>query len=175
MEGLIADGKDDLASKLGDCFRYIDDLLGLNDEGYIAQIFSEMYPEELTLNQTNSISNLATYLDTNICVENGKFQTSLYDKRNDFGFKVISLPHMSSNVPNKSSYSVYYSQINRLLKANSNYTGFVYDVNNLSIKLLKQGYVKSKLNYYLNKFLRNKFTDITFKYWSNFSVTDFSF
>ena len=112
-----------------------------------------MYPEELKLNRTNAIPKLATYLDMNITEAYKKFETFLYDKRNDFGFKVISLPHMTSNVPRKSSYSVYYGEINRLLKANSNYDQFVRDINNLNKKLVKQGYIKSKLKYFLNKFL----------------------
>ncbi len=93
VDQLIEDGKDDLASKLGYCFRYIDDLMGLNDEGFISKIFSDMYPDELTLNQTNTDPKNATYLDMNIQIVNGKFRTSLFDKRNDFGFKVISLLH----------------------------------------------------------------------------------
>ena len=132
-----------------------------------------MYPSELTLNQTNNDPKLATYLDTNVLIENGKFKTSLYDKRNDFGFKVISLPHMTSNVPNKASYSVYYSQINRLFIANSEYVGFTNDVHKLSKKLLLQGYVNHNLKYYLHKFIDNKFTAITFKYWVNVSFIDF--
>ena len=39
-----------------------------------------------------------------IIIVNNKFTTTVYDKRNDFGFKVISLPHYGGNVP-KSSLS----------------------------------------------------------------------
>ena len=173
VENLISHGKDDEAEKLGNCSRYIDDLAGLNDDGYISEIFCDMYPEELTLNQTNSNSQSATYLDMNITVRNGKFHTSLYDKRNEFGFKVISLPHMSSNVPMQASYAVYCSQITRLMNANSEYEGFTGDVNKLTDKLVKQGYLKHKLDYHLHKFLKEKFDKITFKFWVSLNFQDF--
>ena len=71
----------------------------LNDMGYIEGAYSDIYPIEMKLNKTNNVSTAANYLDLNIEIVNGKFVTRLYDKRRDYNFKIISLPHMSSNVP----------------------------------------------------------------------------
>ena len=68
----------------------------------------------------------------NILIEDDKFTTSLCDNRNNFGFnKVITLPNMISNFPNKTSYSVYYNQISRLFNANNKNVRFTNDVNKL--------------------------------------------
>ena len=49
-----------------------------------------------------------------IIIVNNKFITTVYDKRNDFGFKVISLPNYGGNVPKSSLSGVVVSQIHSI-------------------------------------------------------------
>ena len=94
-------------------------------------------------------------------------------KRNEFSFKVISLPHMDSNVPARSSYGVFTSQVYRLFRANSGITGFYNSTRHLMDKLLKQGFNSGLLKYHLAKFLNKHFLEITFKYWEIVEVNKF--
>ena len=172
VKSLKDEGNDD-AELLGHSHRYIDDLLTLNDIDYMDRICSEIYPNELVLNKTNSSTTTANYLDLKISIDNNKFKTELYDKRNEFSFKVISLPHMDSNVPARSSYGVFTSQVYRLFRANSGITGFYNSTRHLMDKLLKQGFNSGLLKYHLAKFLNKHFLEITFKYWEIVEVNKF--
>ena len=61
----------------------------------------------LTLNYTNNNNIDCNYLDMNISIVNDRFEYKLYDKRNDYNFKVISLPNFyKSNIPIKATHSV---------------------------------------------------------------------
>ena len=173
VDALMESGHED-ADLLGHSHRYIDDLLVLNDMGYIDRMYQEIYPSELVLNKTNTDDTMANYLDLEISREGNRFTTKLFDKRNDFSFKVISLPHLKSCVPSRCSYGVFTSQVLRLLRVNSAISGFYADVKQLINKLCKQGYVRNRLIYYLNKFLCTRFYEIVCKYWDIVDIKQFS-
>ena len=86
----------------------------------------------MVLNKTNSSTTTANYLDLKISIDNNKFKTELYDKRNEFSFKVISLPHVDSNVPACCSYGVFASQVYRLFRANSGITWTSHNIRIIS-------------------------------------------
>ena len=88
-----------MARKFGCTFRFIDDLLALNDGHAFESFHHEIYPEELVLNKENDSNNETNFLDLHIKIENGAFNTILFDKRNDFGFNIARLPYKSSNIP----------------------------------------------------------------------------
>ena len=44
----------------------------------------------------NSSNDIATFLDINITIENGKFSTKLFDKRDNFGYDIVRMPFASS-------------------------------------------------------------------------------
>ena len=52
-----------LARKFGQVFRYIDDLLALNDGKSFETYHKEIYPEELQLNKENDGYTQSTFLD----------------------------------------------------------------------------------------------------------------
>ena len=93
-------------------YRYIDDLIVLNDNGY--------FNRQLELNATASSTQHSTYLDMDISIVDDKLVHKLYDKRNDFCFNFISLPNLSSIVPIKPTYGVFYSQLVRIFTINNN-------------------------------------------------------
>ena len=52
-----------LARKFGNVFRYIDDLLALNDGKSFESYYHQIYPEELQLNKENEDDNETNFLD----------------------------------------------------------------------------------------------------------------
>jgi hypothetical protein len=45
--------------------------------------------------------------------DSGQLSTKIYDKRDDFNFKIINFPNMYSNIPASPAYGVYISQLIR--------------------------------------------------------------
>ena len=168
--GLLEDGMEE-AAFTEYAFRYIDDLLSLNDVGYLERVYDDIYPSEMKLNKTNTTSICCDYLDINITIKNGKFVSKIYDKRQDFNFNVISLPHMSSNVPVGPTYGVFMSQLNRYLVANNDIVGFYSETKTLVNKLVKQGFKLNKLKYFLAKFINKNLLKFTFKFWKPFQIS----
>ena len=155
-------------------YRYIDDLLVLNDRGHFDRIYSYIYPDVLELNSTGENSNhSAAYLDMTISSSDSKFTHKLYDKRDDFGFKVISMPNLASNIPINPAYSTFYSQIVRYYKANNSYVYFVDNVNSLMSKLCKQNFDRRILQYYLIKFLKTYQSKLISKFVTHISPASF--
>ena len=72
-------------------FRYIDDLLCVNNDNFNKHI-NEIYPSELILKNTTTTPSETSYLDTtlNIGEGNGTVRISVYDKREDFNFKIVT-------------------------------------------------------------------------------------
>ena len=95
--------------------------------------------------------------------------TSVYDKRDDFGFPIVNFPWLSGDVPRLPSYGIYISQLVRFARC---YTSvFDFHSKNLQItsKLLTQGYRYHKLRKTFGKFFRSysellsKFGEISFQ------------
>ena len=58
-------------------------------------------------------------------VTDGTLSTKLYDKRDDFDFRVVNFPYICSNIPESPAYSVYISQFIRYARACSSCGDFV--------------------------------------------------
>ena len=69
-----------------------------------------------------SASFLDLYLEFD---DSGQLSTNIYDKRDDFNFKIINFPNMCSNIPASPAYGVYISQLIRSAWASSNYSDFL--------------------------------------------------
>jgi hypothetical protein len=54
--------------------------------------------------------------------DSGQISTKIYDKRDDFNFKIINFPNMCSNIPASPAYGIYISQLIRYARACSNYS-----------------------------------------------------
>ena len=65
-------------------YRYIEDLLILNDNGHFENIYWSIYPDVLELNSTGTSSFHSSFLDLDLSVEERQFKYTLYDKRNNF-------------------------------------------------------------------------------------------
>ena len=107
---------------------------------------SEIYPIELELKHENSDNDQqASYLDLNIQVINRELVTSLYDKRDDFPFKIVNFPDLSGNVPHASSYGVFIAQSLRYGKACHKYNDFIERTHTLKNQLVRQHFDEKHL------------------------------
>ena len=94
-----------LAKRFNCTMRYIDDLLTLNNTKFACAI-PDIYPPELDLKKTTECPTTLSYLDLLIIIDNGKYSTTVYDKRDDFNFCVVNFPHLSSNISTKPACSL---------------------------------------------------------------------
>ena len=65
------------------------------------------------MNKANSSDKETSFLDLNIKVIGNDIHTSVYDKRDDFGFPIVNFPWLSGDVPRLPSYGIYISQLAR--------------------------------------------------------------
>ena len=96
------------------------------------------------------------FWDLNLCISNGKVSTKIYDKRDDFDFDfdIVNFPFLDGDIPRRTSYGVYISQLIRFARVSSNLSDFNYRNKALTAKLLRQGYRYFKLRKAFSKFYR---------------------
>ena len=114
------------AIQFSNTFRYIDDLFSINNVDF-GNYISAIYPPELQLTDTSTSSTEVCYLDTHIKTggTNTPFRISIYDKRDDFTFRIVNFPHMDSNIPANPAYGVYISQLVRYARICSSKVDFM--------------------------------------------------
>ena len=136
IQSLLSAGKKRLASQFNFTYRYIDDVLSINNpvfEKYLGQ----MYPPELEIKDTTESNTSASYLDLLLSIgRDGQLHTSLYDKLDDFNFHITNFPFLSSNIQSSPAYGVFISQLIRYARACSSYECFILRAMRLSNKLL---------------------------------------
>ena len=94
--------------------------------------------------------NQASYLDLSLKFDSAhNLQVKLYDKRDDFNFSIVNFPFLCGNIP---AYGVYISQLVRYARASSFYSDFLFRSQQLTSKILEQGYTKNKLIAAFKKF-----------------------
>ena len=59
-------------------------------------------------------------------ISNDTVSTKNYDKRDDFDFDIVNFPFLDGDVPRRTSYGVYISQLIRFARASSNLNDFNY-------------------------------------------------
>ena len=163
IQSLLSAGKKQLASRFNFTYRYIDDVLSINNPDF-ENYRGQMYPPELEIKDTTESNTSAPYLDLLLSIgRDGQLRTSLYDKRDDCNFHITNFPFLSSNIPSSPAYGVFISQLIRYARACSSYECFILRAMRLSNKLLGQGYVKERLKSSLRKFY-GRYGDLTKQY-----------
>ena len=152
-----------VAKKFNHSHRYIDDLASLNNDGYFQKYAGDIYPDSLKLNKENKTNKEASFLDTSIEIRENRFITKLYDKRDAFDFEIVNYPNLSGNLPKKTMYGVFISQIVRYSIACMEYENFINRCNQLTTKLKGQGYEVFMLKLTLKKTLM-RYPNIKTKY-----------
>ena len=142
LQKLVIDKKIHEARAFNFTYRYIGDVLSINNSRF-AEFLPLIYPPELEVKETTDTASSASFLDLYLEFDDsGQISTKIYDKRNDFNFKIINFPNMCSNIPASPAYGVYISQLIRYARASSNYSDFLRRHLHLRNRLLDQGYKK---------------------------------
>jgi hypothetical protein len=111
VQKLLHEKKKSLAVDFNSTFRYIDDVLSVNNNQFQLHVDS-IYPGELEIKDTTEFTTSAWYLDVLLKLDtNSKITTQHYDKRDDFNFSIINFPYVCSNIPASPVYCVYISQL----------------------------------------------------------------
>jgi len=115
--------------KLARCFnfmfRYIDDVLSLNNSRF-GDFVDCIYPIELEIKETTDTDRSAAYLDLHLKIDSeGRLRTKRYNKRDDFNFPIVNSPFICSNMPAAPVYGVYISQLIRYFRACGSYQDFL--------------------------------------------------
>jgi hypothetical protein len=95
LQNLVKDKKIHEARALNFIYRFI----SINNPRF-TEFLPLIYPPELEFKETTDRASSASLLD--LCLEfddSGQLSTKIYDKRNDFNFKIINFPNMCRNMP----------------------------------------------------------------------------
>ena len=99
LDSPVKSGHRRLARSFNLRYRYIDDLIVLNNKKFINYV-KDIHPFELNVEKVNRFDDQADYLDlTFITGNNNRLYTKLYDKRDDFNFHIVNFPFLSSKTP----------------------------------------------------------------------------
>ena len=72
----------------------IDDVLSINNSRF-PEFLPLIYPPELEVKETTDTASSASFLDQYLEFDHsGQLSTKIYDKRDDFNFKIINFPNM---------------------------------------------------------------------------------
>ena len=126
------------------CFRYIDDLLTFNNRNVVADHWREIYPF-LELEKQNDTSLSTDFLDLTLSVVKGRVSKSPFNKRDAFGFEVVSFPNLESNIHFKNSHGVFIGQLLRFARNCDQWKKFQDLSSALIGRLLRQGFSKRLL------------------------------
>ena len=148
----LSTGKKKLASQFNFTYRYIDEVLSINNPDF-QNYLGQMCPAELDIKKTTESNTSNSYFDLLLSIgRDGQLRTSLYDKRDDFNFHITNFPFLSSNIPSSPAYGVFIAQLIRYARACSSYECFMLREARLSSELLGQGYVRERLKSSLRNF-----------------------
>ena len=89
-------------------FRYIDDVLSLNNSRF-GDFVDRRYHIELEIKVTTDTDMSASYLDLHLEIDSeGWLRTKLYDKRGDLNFPIVNFPFICSNISAAPAYGVHF-------------------------------------------------------------------
>ena len=136
------------------CFRYIDDLITLNNDLAETFDFSRIYPKVLILEKTNKNGLSAEFLDLQIKVDDNRFNLAIYDKTDDFSFKVFKYPHLDANVHFRRAHGLISGLLLRYSVC-SQFNQFSKRAKMATARLLGQGFSKTLLARQIKMFYRS--------------------
>jgi hypothetical protein len=145
IQGLLKKIEKKLTRSFNFTFRYIHDVLSLNDSKF-SDFVDHIYPIKLEVKDTTDTDRSASYLDIHLEIDSeGRLRSKLYDKRDYFNFPIVNFPFICSNSPAAPAYGVYISQLLRYSRACGSYQEILDRGLLLTRKLLNQGFLLVKL------------------------------
>ena len=170
IQGPLKKNEKKLARSFNFTFRYIDDVLSLNNSRF-GDFFDRIYPIELEIKDTIDTATSAPYLDLRLEIDSeDRLRTKFYDKGDVFNFPIVKFPFICSNIPAVPAYGVYISQLIRYSRACGSYQDFLDRGLLLTKKLLNQGFLLVKFKSSLRK-LYERHHDLVNRYVSQ-TTTD---
>ena len=168
MSNLHKSKQYDLIDMFNDTSRYLDDIFTIDNPESEKHI-PDIYQTELQVNKSNISDKETPFLDLNIKVIWNGIQTSVYDKRDNFGFPIVNFPWLSGDVPRLSSYGVNIYQLVRCARYCASVFDFHSKILQITSKLLTQGNRYQKLRKTFRTFFRSycellcKFCELSFQ------------
>lgn len=123
--------------------RYIDDILAANCQRFM-QIAPLIYHSVLVLKRTNATLKAAPFLDLSIDVSNG-LNISVYNKTDDFSFKVVKYGFADSNVHINVGLGTFYSQLVRFARISNKGQDFERRVLEIFMEFVDHGFSRDSL------------------------------
>jgi hypothetical protein len=154
MQWLLKKNEKKLPRSFNFTFRYIDDILSLNNSRFGDSV-DRIYPIELEIKDTTDTDRSTSCVDIHLELDSeGRLGTKRYDKRDDFNFPIVNFLFICSNIPAAPAYGVYIyiSQMIRYSRACGSYQDFIDRGLQLTRQLLNQGFYLVKLKSSLRKF-----------------------
>ena len=136
---LIKDKKFNLAKRLSNNKRYVDDLGVINYTTFASRI-PEIYPPDLLMERSGNDNKFVNYLDIAVNIYSHKVTTKMYNKIDDFNFEVVNFTFPHSNISISIGYNLFYSQLIRYYKICSEVQDFIHSSRNLYRELSLRGY-----------------------------------
>jgi len=125
LQGLFKKNDKNLAQSFNFTFRYIDDVLPLNNSRF-GDFVDRIYPVEFEIKDTIDTDRSASYLDLHLEIDSERrIRTIVYDKRQDFSFPIVNFSFICSKTPAAPAYGVYISQLIRYSRACGSYQDFL--------------------------------------------------
>jgi hypothetical protein len=138
IQVLLKKNEKKLARSFNFTFRYIDDVLSLNNSRF-GDFVDRIYPIEFEIKNTTDTDRSASYIDLHLEIDSrGRLRRKLYDKRDDFNVPIVNFPFICSNFSTAPAYGVYISQMIRYSGACCSYQDFLDRGLLLTWKLLNQ-------------------------------------
>ena len=141
------------ARKFGNVFRYIDDLLAINDGGEFESNYLDIYPAELELKKENQRDNEATFLDLHLQIINKQIMPKLNDKRDGHNFQIVRFPYKCSNLPTKMFHSSISAELLRINRVTSDFNSFFESANSFLARMRRQDAKNEGIKNTVNKML----------------------
>ena len=106
------------------------------------------------LRKENNNNSSAFFLDLYIYLENGDFHTRLFDKRDNFGFDIVTMPFSCSNVPSKMFYGSIGAEFLRISRATSKIEDLTRNCKQLLSRTLKENGQMRRIKFSLIKMIQ---------------------
>jgi hypothetical protein len=122
--------------------RYVDDICSLYSPA-LREVYAQIYPPSLPLNFDDTSNGSLHFLDLSIDLNTS--QVTLYDKRRDFRFDVIRMPHKTGNQPIAIGLRAFFGQLVRLARITTIKDEFFRNLVDMSRYMTGQGYTTHEL------------------------------
>ena len=142
----------------------------MNDGGEFAKRHKDINPKELQLKVEHQGTH-ASFLDLDITIKDGIFVYKLYDKRDQFPFFIVRMPHMSSNIPSYIFYGTSFSELLRIARCSLLLDDFIERASALLKRMISQGGNKKTLSKQIKKAMI-RYPDVFKKYNKTFEQID---